>query len=332
MKKVTMIPGDGIGPEISEVMMDLVGKVCTDICWDVQEAGEKIFEKTGNLIPPSVFDSLEKNRIGIKGPMMTPIGSGFRSLNVLLRKKYDLYCNMRPIRSIRGIDGRYPQVDLVIFRENTEDLYAGLEEYESADCAKSIKIITRSASMRIAEAAFSYAEKNKREKVTVVTKANIMKFTDGLFLECARDTAKKYPKITLEEVLVDNMAMQLVLNPRQYGVILTENLYGDILSDLCAGLVGGLGLVPGANFGADMAIFEPVHGCATQLAGKNLANPTAMILTACMMLEYLEEREAADRIRRAVEEVLSHPEFRTADLGGKTGTSRFAEYLIEYLG
>lgn len=330
-KTVTMIPGDGIGPEISKVMMEIVDQVCPDICWDIVEAGEAVYEKTGVLIPDAVYHSLEKNRVGIKGPITTPIGKGFRSINVALRKKYDLYCNLRPVRSIASLNPKYPEVDLMIFRENTEDLYAGIEEQVSEDCAKSIKIITRAASERIARAAFEYAEKYLKDKVTVVTKANIMKLSDGLFLDTARAVAKEYPQIVLEEVLVDNMAMQLVIAPKQYGVILTENLYGDILSDLCAGLVGGLGMVPGANLGKDMAIFESVHGSAPQIAGKGIANPTAMLFTACMMLDYLGEKKSADRIRKSICSVLSVPEYRTKDLGGSLGTSEYAKKIIEYL-
>lgn len=328
-KRVTMIPGDGIGPEISNVMMELVGKICPNIKWDIVEAGMIAYEKTGEYIPDTVFQSLEKNKVGIKGPITTPIGSGFRSVNVALRKKYDLYCNLRPVKSIASINQKYPNVDLVIFRENTEDLYAGIEEYETPDCAKSIKIITREASIRISESAFAYAKKYQKNKVTVVTKANIMKFTDGLFLESAREVAKNYPEIYLEEVLVDNMAMQLVISPQKYEVILTENLYGDILSDLCAGLIGGLGLVPGANLGKDMAIFEPVHGSAPDIAGKNLANPTAMVQTACMLLEYLEEYTAAQKLRDAVEKTLQ--DYRTKDLGGSLGTKEYAQKIVQYL-
>lgn len=332
MKKVTLIPGDGIGPEITKVTMEAVSKVCPEICWEIEEAGISALEKHHTLVPRSVFDSLERNRIGLKGPITTPVGSGFRSINVMLRKKYDLYCNLRPIQSINHLHLRYPAVDLLIFRENTEDLYAGIEEAESPDCARSIKIITRRASLRIARSAFEYARRHQKQKVSVVTKANIMKLTDGLFLDCAREIASFYPEIALEEVLVDNMAMQLVLDPQQYGIILTENLYGDILSDLCAGLIGGLGLVPGANIGSDMALFEPAHGSAPQIAGKNLANPTAMLLSACMMLDHLDENEAAKRLRQGIHSLLADPDKRTADLGGKLGTKEFGYCLMKQLG
>lgn len=330
-KTVTMIPGDGIGPEISEVMMEIVSKVCPEIVWEIVEAGEAVYEKTGILIPDEVYKSLKQNRVGIKGPITTPIGKGFRSVNVALRKKYDLYCNLRPVQSIASVNTKYPDVDLIIFRENTEDLYAGIEEQVSEHCAKSIKIITREASERIARSAFEYAQKYAKDKVTVVTKANIMKLSDGLFLDTARAVAKEYPQIALEEVLVDNMAMQLVIDPKQYGVILTENLYGDILSDLCAGLVGGLGMVPGANLGDEMAIFESVHGSAPQIAGQGIANPTAMLLTACMMLDYLGEKKSADRVRKSICSVLSVPQYRTKDLGGPLGTSEYATRITEYL-
>lgn len=332
MKKVTLILGDGIGPEITKVTMEAVNKVCPEICWEIEEAGISALEKHHTLVPRSVFDSLERNRIGLKGPITTPVGSGFRSINVMLRKKYDLYCNLRPIQSINHLHLRYPAVDLLIFRENTEDLYAGIEEAESPDCARSIKIITRRASLRIARSAFEYARRHQKQKVSVVTKANIMKLTDGLFLDCAREIASFYPEIALEEVLVDNMAMQLVLDPQQYGIILTENLYGDILSDLCAGLIGGLGLVPGANIGSDMALFEPAHGSAPQIAGKNLANPTAMLLSACMMLDHLDENEAAKRLRQGIHSLLADPDKRTADLGGKLGTKEFGYCLMKQLG
>lgn len=332
MKKVTLIPGDGIGPEITKVTMEAVSKVCPEICWEIEEAGISALEKHHTLVPRSVFDSLERNRIGLKGPITTPVGSGFRSINVMLRKKYDLYCNLRPIQSINHLHLRYPAVDLLIFRENTEDLYAGIEEAESPDCARSIKIITRRASLRIARSAFEYARRHQKQKVSVVTKANIMKLTDGLFLDCAREIASFYPEIALEEVLVDNMAMQLVLDPQQYGIILTENLYGDILSDLCAGLIGGLGLVSGANIGSDMALFEPAHGSAPQIAGKNLANPTAMLLSACMMLDHLDENEAAKRLRQGIHCLLADPDKRTADLGGKLGTKEFGYCLMKQLG
>lgn len=326
--KVTMIPGDGIGKEISESMMTVIDATGVDINWDIVEAGEAVYNETGELIPEAVYKSLEENKVGIKGPMTTPIGKGFRSANVALRKKYDLYSNIRPIQSLGKIKSKFENLDLVLFRENTEDLYAGVEEKISDDEMHSIKIITRKGSERIIRHAFEYAQKNNRQHVTVVTKANIMKLTDGLFLNVAREVSEEYPDIPLKEILVDNMAMQLVINPQQFDVIVTQNLYGDILSDLMAGLIGGLGIVPGANIGDDLAIFEAVHGTAEDIAGKDLANPTALILSGCMMLDYLDEKEAADTIRKALHNVFSHSENFTTDLGGNTTTSELTEKLI----
>ena len=276
--KITLIPGDGIGPEITESARNIVDALDIEIEWEVVEAGEAVFNQTGTLIPDNVYESIEKNKVVLKGPIMTPIGKGFRSVNVALRKKYDLYANIRPVKSLGTIPSLTKDLDLILFRENTEDLYAGVEKQISDDEAHSIKIITRSASERIVREAFEYAKANDRQSVTVVTKANIMKLTDGLFLEVARGVAEEYPSIEFKEILVDNMAMQLVINPKQFDVIVTENLYGDILSDLMAGLVGGLGLVPGANIGEDISIFEAVHGSAPDIAGKGLAKPTAILL------------------------------------------------------
>lgn len=327
--KITLIPGDGIGPEISQAMQTVVAAAGVNIDWEVVNAGEKVYEETGELIPDNVFNSLESTKIGIKGPMTTPIGKGFRSANVTLRKKYDLYANVRPIVSIGKAPSLFEDLDLMLFRENTEDLYAGVEEKISDDEMHSIKIITRQGSERIIRRAFEYAKEFKREKVAVVTKANIMKLTDGLFLDVAREVSKEFPEITMQEVLVDNMCMQLVMNPKQYDVIVTQNLYGDILSDLMAGLIGGLGLVPGANLGNEMAIFESVHGSAPDIAGKNLANPTAMILTACMLLDHIDEKTAADKIRRALDTVLSDEANFTRDLGGQLTTTAFTDILVE---
>jgi len=328
MYTVTLIPGDGIGPEVAAATMKVLEATGVAIHWDIQSAGEAVYQATGALIPPSVFESIEKNKIVLKGPITTPIGKGFRSLNVHLRKTYDLFANVRPVKNLGTVKSRFEHVDLVIFRENTEDLYAGLEEMISPDEAHSIKVITRSKSTRIAVAAFDYARKTAKTKVTVVTKANIMKFTDGLFLEVARDVAKNYPELVLEEVLVDNMCMQLVMDPSKYQVILTENLYGDILSDLCAGLIGGLGLVPSANIGTSMAMFEAAHGSAPDIAGKNWANPTALILSGAMMLEYLGETEACNLVRKAVDQVLSDPLSVTRDLGGTASTTDFTQKMV----
>lgn len=326
--RVTMIPGDGIGREIAQAMMQVVDASGAKIEWEIVHAGEAVLQETGELVPQAVYDSLERNQIAIKGPITTPIGQGYRSVNVALRKKYDLYANVRPIRSVGQTPSLFEGLDLVLFRENTEDLYAGLEKKISDDEMHSIKVITRSASERIVKQAFDFAVSHQRRRVTVVTKANIMKLTDGLFLEVAREVAKAYPTIEFTEILVDNMAMQLVINPQQFDVIVTENLYGDILSDLMAGLVGGLGIIPGANLGRNMAIFEAVHGSAPDIAGKDLANPTALILSACLMLEHLNESEAASRIRQALDQVLSHPDNFTRDLGGHIGTTAFTNLIL----
>lgn len=325
---ITMIPGDGIGREISKAMMAVVDASGADVKWDILDAGEQVFNETGTLIPDVVFESIEKNKIAIKGPITTPIGKGFRSANVALRRKYDLYANIRPIHSLGKVPALFENLDMVLFRENTEDLYAGVEKRISDDEMHSIKIITRHASDRIVRRAFEYASENDRHYVTVVTKANIMKLTDGLFLDVARDVAKDFPNVELKEILVDNMAMQLVINPSQFGVVVTQNLYGDILSDLMAGLVGGLGTIPGANIGEDIAIFEAVHGSAPDIAGKDSANPTALILSACLMLEHIGQDEPAQKIRRAVDTVLSNPENFTRDLGGEQTLSAYTAKVI----
>lgn len=327
--KITMIPGDGIGKEISKSAMDVIDAAEVDIEWEIVHAGEAVYNETGQLIPDKVYDSLEANKVGMKGPMTTPIGEGFRSANVELRKKYDLFANIRPVQTLGEVPSKFGPLDLVLFRENTEDLYAGVEEKISDGEMHSIKIITRQGSERIIRQAFDYAEKNNRNHLTVVTKANIMKFTDGMFLDIAREVAKEYPEIPLNEILVDNMAMQLVIDPNQFDVIVTQNLYGDILSDLMAGLVGGLGIVPGANIGEDLAIFEAVHGSAPDIAGQDSANPTALILSGCMMLDYIDESKAAETIRKALDTVLNDPENLTRDLGGNTSTNEFTSALIK---
>lgn len=329
--KITLIPGDGIGPEITESARNIVDALDIGIEWEVVEAGEAVFNQTGTLIPDNVYESIEKNKVVLKGPIMTPIGKGFRSVNVALRKKYDLYANIRPVKSLGTIPSLTKDLDLILFRENTEDLYAGVEKQISDDEAHSIKIITRSASERIVREAFEYAKANDRQSVTVVTKANIMKLTDGLFLEVARGVAEEYPSIEFKEILVDNMAMQLVINPKQFDVIVTENLYGDILSDLMAGLVGGLGLVPGANIGEDISIFEAVHGSAPDIAGKGLANPTAILLGVCQMLDHIEQKDASNRLRNALDTVLSDSNNFTKDLGGEMTTKGFTDAVIKAL-
>ena len=327
--RVTLIPGDGTGPELAEAMLTVLDAAGVDIEWERVEAGADVMEKYGTPLPEHVLESVRRNKVAIKGPITTPVGSGFRSVNVALRKELDLYANLRPAKTYRGVRSRYENIDLVVVRENTEDLYAGIEHKVGEDAAESIKIITRKASRRIVEFAFRYARQNGRRKVTAVHKANIMKYTDGLFLEVAREVAQEYPDIEFEDRIVDNMAMQLVMKPEQYDVLVMPNLYGDILSDLCAGLVGGLGIAPGANMGDEYAVFEPIHGSAPKYAGQNKVNPTALILSAVMMLRYLGEKEAADRIERAVADVIAEGKTVTYDLGGTAGTQEMARAIAE---
>ena len=333
MRKVTLIPGDGIGPEISKSVTDIFEAAGVEVEFEIENAGEKVYNETGELIPESLYKSIEKNKVALKGPITTPIGKGFRSINVYLRKKYDLYSNIRPIKTLPGIKTRYENIDLVIFRENTEGLYIGEEKFENEEqtSAIAIKRITKKGSFRIIKAAFEYAKANNLNKVTVVHKANILKITDGLFLETAREIAKDYPGITAEEVIIDNMCMQLVMNPEKYQVIVTMNLYGDILSDLCAGLVGGLGLAPGANIGEDIAVFEAVHGSAPDIAGQNKANPLALLFTSIDMLKYLKENKKAEQIEKAVLRVLEKAEVLTADLGGSATTEELTAEIIKNL-
>lgn len=333
MRKVTLIPGDGIGPEISKSVTDIFEAAGVEVEFEIENAGEKVYNETGELIPESLYKSIEKNKVALKGPITTPIGKGFRSINVYLRKKYDLYSNIRPIKTLPGIKTRYENIDLVIFRENTEGLYIGEEKFENEEqtSAIAIKRITKKGSFRIIKAAFEYAKANNLNKVTVVHKANILKVTDGLFLDTAREIAKDYPGITVEEVIIDNMCMQLVMNPEKYQVIVTMNLYGDILSDLCAGLVGGLGLAPGANIGEDIAVFEAVHGSAPDIAGQNKANPLALLFTSIDMLKYLKENEKAEQIEKAVLRVLEKGEVLTADLGGSATTEELTAEIIKNL-
>ncbi len=330
--KVTLIKGDGIGPEISQAMKEVVGALDLDLEFEEINAGLSVFEKEGTYIPEALFESINKNKIAIKGPITTPIGHGFRSINVELRKKFDLYANIRPIKAPGPLELKFDGVDMVIFRENTEDLYAGVEELISDNEAHSIKIITRDKSERIIRAAFDYAQAQNRKKVSVVTKANIMKLTDGLFLDVARDVAKAYPDIEMEEILVDNTAMQMVMHPERFDVLVTENLYGDILSDLGAGLVGGLGLMPGVNKGKDIAIYESIHGSAPDIAGQNLANPIAMLLTLCLMLDDIGENAKAKMIRDAIYKTLSDKTNYTRDLGGSATTKEITQAIIDNLG
>ncbi len=333
MKKVTLIPGDGIGTEISESLVEIFKAAKVPVEFETENAGTAVYEKTGELIPESLYESVEKNKIAIKGPITTPIGKGFRSINVYLRKKYDLHTNFRPSRNLPGIKTRYENINLAIFRENTEGLYIGEEKYENDEktSAIAIKRITRKGSERIVRSAFEYAKNNGISKVTAVHKANILKFTDGMFLEVAREVAKEYEGIELEELIIDNMCMQLVTNPENFKVIVTMNLYGDILSDLVAGLVGGLGVAPGANIGDDIAIFEAVHGSAPDIAGQNKANPLALLLSSLEMLKYLKLNDFAENIENAILKTLEEG-CKTKDLGGNATTTEFTKKIIENLG
>jgi isocitrate dehydrogenase (NAD+) len=323
---VTLIPGDGIGPELADAARAVLGATGIGFDWDVQEAGEATIASEGTPLPDRVIESIRTNGVALKGPITTPVGSGFRSVNVGLRQALELYANVRPARTMKGVETRYEGVDLIIVRENTEDLYAGIEHRVGPDAAESIKIITRAASQRIARYAFEYAVRNGRRKVTAVHKANIMKLSDGLFLESAQQVAAEYAgRVEFEDRIVDNMCMQLVQKPELYDVLVLPNLYGDIVSDLAAGLVGGLGVAPGANIGETAAVFEPVHGSAPKYAGQNRANPTALILSGALMLRHLGETEAADTVESATRVVIAEGTTVTHDLGGTAGTREFAE-------
>jgi isocitrate dehydrogenase (NAD+) len=323
---VTLIPGDGIGPELAEATKGVLEATGIGFKWDLQEAGEATIASEGTPLPDRVIASIRANGVGLKGPITTPVGSGFRSVNVALRKELELYANVRPARTMAGVESRYENVDLIIVRENTEDLYAGVEHMVGKDAAESIKIITRAASQRIARYAFDYAVKNGRRKVTAVHKANIMKLSDGLFLESAQQVAADYAgRVEFEDRIVDNMCMQLVQKPELYDVLVLPNLYGDIVSDLAAGLVGGLGVAPGANIGEKAAVFEPVHGSAPKYAGQNKANPTALILSAALMLRHLGETGGADAVESAVREVIAEGRIVTYDLGGTAGTREYGQ-------
>src|SRR6201987_1368968 len=326
--RITLIPGDGIGPEVVNATVRILEATGGKFEWESFEAGAEAFEKYKEYIPKELNDSIERTRVGLKGTVTTPIGGGFASINVELRKKFEHYANFRPIRNLPHIPTRYPDVDLIIVRENTEGLYSGIEHEVVPGVVESLKIITEKASTRISRFAFEYARKNKRKKIHAIHKANIMKLSAGLFLRCSRKIAKDYPEITYGEHIVDNTCMQLVMNPYQYDVMVMENLYGDIISDLCAGLVGGLGLVPSANLGDRCAIFEAVHGWAPDIAGKNLANPTALLRSALLMLRHIGEPDAALKIRNALEKVYRDREKLTKAVGGKAGTKEFAESVI----
>jgi isocitrate dehydrogenase (NAD+) len=330
---ITLIPGDGIGPEVADAAVRVLDHTGVKIDWDRVECSEKIIRETGESVPTPVLRSLERNKVGLKGPVTTPIGGGYQSVNVALRKRLDLYANVRPVRTVPNLRTRFQDVniDMVIFRENTEDLYAGLEHEVVNDVVTSLKVITRRASLRIAKAAFEYAQQMGRKKVTAIHKANIMKLGDGLFLKCCREIAAGFPDITYNELIVDNASMQLVARPETFDVLVLPNLYGDIVSDLAAGLVGGLGVVPGANIGEQHAVFESVHGSAPDIAGHGIANPTALLLSAVMMLQHIQEVAAADRLRRAVEAVYREARTLTPDVGGKATTREFADAVIAHL-
>jgi isocitrate dehydrogenase (NAD+) len=329
---VTLIPGDGIGPELAQATKGVLEATGIGFEWDVQQAGEATIASEGTPLPDRVIESIRTNGVGLKGPITTPVGAGFRSVNVALRKELELFANVRPARTMVGVESRYENVDLIIVRENTEDLYAGVEHMVGPDAAESIKIITRAASQRIARYAFEYAVRNGRRKVTAVHKANIMKLSDGLFLESAQQVAAEYAgRVEFEDRIVDNMCMQLVQKPELYDVLVLPNLYGDIVSDLAAGLVGGLGVAPGANIGEKAAVFEPVHGSAPKYAGQNKANPTALILSGALMLRHLGETDAADAVESAVREVIAEGRTVTYDLGGSAGTREFAETVAAHV-
>ena len=325
--RVTLIPGDGIGPEVVSAAVRVLGATGVAFDWETEPAGAGAIGEHGSALPERTLESIRRNKVALKGPTETPVGTGHRSVNVELRKRLDLYANLRPVKTLPGVKSRYDGVDLVIVRENTEDLYSGLEHVVVPGVVESLKIITEKASTRIARFAFDYARRNGRQRVTAVHKANIMKLSDGLFLDCCRAVAGQYPEVAYDEMIVDNTCMQLVLDPTRFDLLLLENLYGDIVSDLCAGFIGGLGMAPGANIGEHGALFEAVHGSAPDIAGKNLANPIAVILSGAMMLDYLGEPAAATRVREAVHAVLRAGKKLTRDLGGTCGTTEIAEAI-----
>lgn len=327
--KVTLIPGDGIGPEVTTATVRMLEATGLKFEWEQFEAGAEAYEKYKEYIPQALHESIERTRVALKGPVTTPIGGGFSSINVELRRRFELFANFRPIRNLPHVPTRYPGVDLIIVRENTEGLYSGIEHEVVPGVVESLKIITEKASTRIAKWAFAYARRAGRKKIHAIHKANIMKLSDGLFIRCSRQVSKDYPEITYGEHIVDNTCMQLVTNPYQYDMLLLENLYGDIISDLCAAFVGGLGLVPGANIGHECAIFEAVHGSAPDIAGKNIANPTAVLRSGILMLRHMGEEDAANKIRRAIEIVYTEKKHLTRDMGGTASTSEFADAIIE---
>jgi isocitrate dehydrogenase (NAD+) len=329
--KITLIPGDGIGPEVTGATISVLRAAGFEAEWETFVVGAEALSRFGDPLPQDLIDSIKRNKIALKGPVATPIGTGFVSSNVRLRKALDLYANLRPIKSLTGVPSRYENIDLIVVRENTEDLYSGLEHEVVPGVVESLKIITDKASRRIARYAFEYARLEGRKRITAIHKANIMKLSDGLFLRCFREVAEDYPEIKADDLIVDNTCMQLVINPNQFDVLLLENLYGDIVSDLCAGLIGGLGVAPGANIGEEIAVFEAVHGAAPTIAGRGIANPTALLLTAVLMLKHLKERERALRIQAALEKVLAEGNVLTRDLGGQATTLDFTEAIIHAL-
>ena len=329
MHRITLIPGDGIGPEVASAVVRIIEASGVEIEWEEHVAGQQALDKFGVTLPDELLESLKRNQVGLKGPITTPVGKGFTSVNVGLRKALDLYANLRPIRALPNIPCRNPTLDLVVVRENTESLYAGLEHEIIPGVVESLKIITEKASTRIARFAFEFARSEKRKKITCTHKANIMKMSDGLFLECFRNVSQDYPEIESADMIIDNASMQLVMRPEQFDMLLCENLYGDIVSDLCAGLIGGLGLVPGANIGEKGAVFEAVHGSAPDIAGKGIANPTALLQSAILMLRHIDERAAADKIETAMFTVFAEGKVRTRDIGGTTSTDEFADAIIE---
>ena len=324
---ITLIPGDGIGPEVTAAVVRILAAAGLDITWERHDAGVMAFKRFNVSLPAELLESIQRNKVSLKGPVTTPIAEGFTSVNVGLRKALDLYANLRPVRNIAGVESRFADVDLVIVRENTEDLYSGLEHEIVPGIVESLKIITERASTRIARFAFEHARANGRRRVTAIHKANIMKLSDGLFLDSCRTVSREYPEVTYDERIVDAVCMQLVMHPEKFDVLLLPNLYGDIVSDLCAGLVGGLGVVPGANMGATCAMFEAVHGSAPDIADQNLANPTALLLSALMMLDHIGEREKSATIRQALGQVLIDGRVRTRDLGGTASTTAFTEAI-----
>ncbi len=328
---ITLIPGDGIGPEIVAATVRILEATGLSVEWETQILGAQALEKYGVTLPDSAIDSIKKNKVALKGPVMTPVGKGFTSVNVGLRQALDLYANVRPVKALPNVPCRYPELDLVIVRENTEGLYSGLEHIVIPGVVESLKIITEKASTRIAKYAFNFARDNGRKKVTAVHKANIMKLSDGLFLECFYNVSKDFPDIEADDKIIDNCCMQLVMRPEQFDVLVMENLYGDILSDLCAGLIGGLGLAPGANIGEQGAVFEAVHGSAPDIAGQGIANPTAILMSGLLMLRHLGETEAADRAENAMMAVFAEGTHRTRDLGGTANTADFASAIIDQM-